>query len=55
MIQRKEYLKKLIAFRDKQLIKVVTGVRRCGKIYAPEDVSGVAEGTGGGSQPDHIH
>lgn len=31
MIQRKEYLKKLIAFRDKQLIKVVTGVRRCGK------------------------
>ena len=30
-IQRKEYLKKLIAFRDKQLIKVVTGVRRCGK------------------------
>lgn len=31
MIQRKEYLKKLIAFRDKHLIKVVTGVRRCGK------------------------
>ena len=31
MIQRKEYLNKLIAFRDKQLIKVVTGVRRCGK------------------------
>lgn len=30
-IQRKEYLKKLIEFRDKQLIKVVTGVRRCGK------------------------
>lgn len=30
-IQRKEYLKKLIAFRDKQLIKVVAGVRRCGK------------------------
>lgn len=30
-IQRKEYLKKLIAFRDKQLIKAVTGVRRCGK------------------------
>ena len=30
-IQRKEYLDKLIAFRDKQLIKVVTGIRRCGK------------------------
>jgi predicted AAA+ superfamily ATPase len=31
MIIRKEYLKKLIGFKDKQLIKVVTGVRRCGK------------------------
>lgn len=31
MIQRKEYLQKLISFREKQLIKVVTGVRRCGK------------------------
>ena len=31
MIQRKEYLEKLISWRDKQMIKVVTGVRRCGK------------------------
>lgn len=31
LIQRKEYLDKLIACRDKQIIKVVTGVRRCGK------------------------
>lgn len=31
MIQRKEYLDKLIGFKDKQLIKVVTGIRRCGK------------------------
>lgn len=31
MIERTEYLNKLIAFKDKQLIKVVTGVRRCGK------------------------
>ena len=31
MIQRKEYMNKLIAFKDKQLIKVVTGIRRCGK------------------------
>lgn len=30
-IERKEYLNKLIALKDKQLIKVVTGVRRCGK------------------------
>ncbi|MHB8962384.1 MAG: ATP-binding protein [Saccharofermentanales bacterium] len=31
MIQRLEYLKQLIAWREKQVIKVVTGVRRCGK------------------------
>lgn len=31
MIQRKKYLEKLIALKDKQLIKVVTGIRRCGK------------------------
>lgn len=30
-IERKEYLDKLIAFRDKNIIKVITGVRRCGK------------------------
>ena len=31
MINRKEYLDSLINFRDKKLIKVVTGIRRCGK------------------------
>ena len=31
VIQRKEYMNKLIAFKDKQLIKVITGIRRCGK------------------------
>ena len=31
MIERKEYLEKLIRFKDKDLIKVVTGIRRCGK------------------------
>lgn len=31
MIQRKEYLDNLIALKDKQIIKVITGVRRCGK------------------------
>ena len=30
-IKRKEYLDKIIALKDKQIIKVVTGVRRCGK------------------------
>ena len=31
MIKRDEYLQKLISFKDKELIKVVTGIRRCGK------------------------
>lgn len=31
LIQRDEYLNRLIALKDKQIIKVVTGVRRCGK------------------------
>ncbi len=31
LLQRTEYLDKLIAFKDKKLIKIVTGIRRCGK------------------------
>ena len=31
MIQRQRYIEALVSFRDKQLIKVVTGIRRCGK------------------------
>lgn len=31
LIKRKEYLTDLIHFKDKDLIKVVTGIRRCGK------------------------
>lgn len=31
IIEGKEYLNKLITWKDKQLIKIVTGVRRCGK------------------------
>lgn len=31
MIVRKEYLDQLMAWKDEQVIKVVTGIRRCGK------------------------
>ena len=31
MVLRKQYLDRLIRLRDKKIIKVVTGVRRCGK------------------------
>ena len=31
LVQRKEYLDQLINWKDEQVIKVVTGIRRCGK------------------------
>lgn len=31
MVERKEYLEELISWKDEQVIKVVTGIRRCGK------------------------
>ena len=31
MVERKEYLEHLIQWKDEQVIKVVTGIRRCGK------------------------
>ena len=31
MIQRQEYLNKLIELKDKDFIKIITGIRRCGK------------------------
>ena len=33
MIEREEYLRKLIARLDDDRVKVVTGLRRCGKSY----------------------
>ena len=31
MIERPNYLQELISFKEKDLIKIVTGIRRCGK------------------------
>lgn len=31
MIERPEYIEKLKRYKDKNLIKVITGIRRCGK------------------------
>ncbi len=31
MINRDQYIESLIAFKDKKIIKVITGIRRCGK------------------------
>ena len=30
-LERNNYLEKLMAFRDKHIIKIITGIRRCGK------------------------
>lgn len=31
MIKRETYLHKLVSFKDKKIIKIITGIRRCGK------------------------
>ena len=31
LVKRKEYLERLIQWKDEQIIKVITGLRRCGK------------------------
>ena len=31
LVEQKEYLAELIGWKDEQVIKVVTGIRRCGK------------------------
>lgn len=31
MVERKEYMQRLLEWKDEQVIKVVTGIRRCGK------------------------
>ena len=33
MIKRESLLKKLIDYKDKDIIKIITGIRRCGKSY----------------------
>ena len=32
-LERREYLQKLIAKKDNGRVKIVTGIRRCGKSY----------------------
>src|SRR5574344_2744593 len=33
MIERNYYLQKLIDYKDKDIIKIITGIRRCGKSF----------------------
>ena len=38
MIIREQYFEDILAFKDKQVIKVLTGLRRCGKSFLMEQV-----------------
>lgn len=33
IIKRETYLKKLLTYMDKDIIKIITGIRRCSKYY----------------------
>ena len=46
MLPREDYLNKLIRFREKQIIKVVTGVRCCGKTMLLKDYQNYLLSTG---------
>ena len=43
MVERKEYLQKLWSWKDEQVIKVVTGIRRCGKSTLLNIIGGIEE------------
>lgn len=47
-LQRNEYLNKLIAFKDKSIIKIITGIRRCGKSTLMEIYQDYLRSTGVG-------
>ena len=46
MVQRKQYFDKLLKLKDKQIIKVVTGIRRCGKSTLLEQFRGYLKESG---------
>ena len=50
MVERKEYLDQLWAWKDEQLIKVVTGIRRCGKSTLLKQFQNRLQNTGIGEE-----
>lgn len=50
MVERKEYLEKIKKWREKDVIKVVTGIRRCGKSTLLEQYCDYLIGTGVSSE-----
>ena len=47
MIERREYLEDLMHFKDKSIIKVVAGIRRCGKSTLFQLICGLLNPTNG--------
>ena len=53
IIERKEYLDKLISWKDKRIIKIVTGVRRCGKSMLLKIYQNYLKKSGNRRKPDN--
>lgn len=53
IVERKEYLDKLISWKDKRIIKIVTGVLPLWKVYAFENISELFEKSGNRRKPDN--
>ena len=47
MVERKEYLVRLTRWKDEQVIKVVTGIRRCGKSTLLKTIAGLQKASDG--------
>ena len=45
LIQRAEYLNFLIEWKEQQIIKVITGIRRCGKSTLLNIIAGLLDAT----------
>ena len=46
MVKRSDYFKQVYAFKDKKVIKVLTGLRRCGKSFLMEQIVGELKSEG---------
>lgn len=46
MVVRKEYLQKLVSWKDEHIIKVITGIRRCGKSTLLKQYEGLLRESG---------
>ena len=55
MVRRTAYLERLASWKDEQVIKVVTGIRRCGKSTLLNQYQELLRELGVGGGTDHLH